>query len=156
MFANYTAKYKWFADVNYVREIFLCSVQSLNGQQSKGYGFVDSLLYGSSKKRNLKASRLAFLPDKSGKTRVVALFDNFSQTVLKPIHNHLFRILRKLSKVDGTFDQDFQRERVASVTRSPTVCYSLDMKSCTDRFPATFQTFVLWKLCKLPWYACLA
>lgn len=155
-FGHYTAKWKWFFDIREIKETFRCAVQSLNGQQHSGYGLVDRFLYGDSKKRNLKHSRLAFLPDKSGKTRVVALFDSFSQTVLKPIHNHLFNFLRKISSVDGTFDQDSQRERVAIVTDSPTVCYSLDMKSCTDRFPASFQAYILWKLCNLPLYMAIA
>lgn len=90
-----------------------------------------------------KHSRLAFLSDKGGKTRVVALGDIFSQSVLKPIHNHLERILKKLSKVDGTFDQDKQRLRIKAVTMMSKRCYSFDMSSCTDRFPAIFQMLII-------------
>ena len=56
-------------------------------------------------------SRLAFLSDKGGKTRVVAIVDILSQSILKPVHDHLFSILRKIPE-DGTFDQDLQRARV--------------------------------------------
>jgi hypothetical protein len=56
-------------------------------------------------------SRLAFLSDKGGKTRVVAIVDILSQSLLKPVHDHLSNILRIIPQ-DGTFDQDLQRARV--------------------------------------------
>lgn len=83
-------------------------------------------------------SRLAFLSDKGGKTRVVALGDIFTQTLLAPIHRHIFGLLKQLP-TDGTFDQDKQRDRIQEVTNHGVKCYSLDMTAATDRLPAFYQ-----------------
>jgi len=56
-------------------------------------------------------SRLAFIPDKGGKDRVIAMGDVYSQTLLKPIHDFIFRILERVPE-DGTHDQDSVREQV--------------------------------------------
>jgi hypothetical protein len=44
---------------------------------------------------------------------VVAIVDILSQSLLKPVHDHLNAILRVIPE-DGTFDQDYQRARVKS------------------------------------------
>lgn len=80
-------------------------------------------------------SRLHFLADKAGKTRVIAIGEFLSQSLLKIIHDHLFNILRR-HPCDGTFDQDKQRRRVQEATKSSRLCYSLDLRECTDRLPA--------------------
>lgn len=87
-------------------------------------------------------SRLAFLTDKGGKTRVVGIGDVFSQSLLEPVHDHIFRILREVP-MDGTFDQDAQRERVRVATLNNMWCHSIDMSSCTDRFPVRIQSEIL-------------
>lgn len=61
--------------------------------------------------QNFLDSRLSFLSDKAGKTRIIASIDIFSQSILKPVHDHLTNLLRGIS-MDGTFDQDAQRRRV--------------------------------------------
>lgn len=48
--------------------------------------------------------RLVCFPDKEGKTRIIAILDYFSQTVLKGLHSYLYRALRKIPQ-DVTFDQ---------------------------------------------------
>jgi len=83
-------------------------------------------------------SRLAFLSDKAGKTRVVAIVDLYTQSLLKPVHSYLFSILRRL-ETDGTFDQEKQRRRVQQVTASDKTVFSIDMSAATDRLPAFFQ-----------------
>lgn len=88
-------------------------------------------------------SRLHFLSDKAGKTRVIALGDAISQTLLKPLHRYLFNILRGIP-FDGTFDQERQKERVRKATaENGRKCFSIDMKSCTDRLPVILQMAVL-------------
>lgn len=52
----------------------------------------------------LPCRRLILIPDKEGKTREVAVFDYWSQTVLRPIHAFLFDILRIIPQ-DMTFNQ---------------------------------------------------
>lgn len=100
-------------------------------------------------------SRLAFLSDKAGKTRVVALGDLFSQTLLKPVHSHFFAQLKKLY-TDGTFDQDKQRLRVKEATANNRYCASIDMSSCTDRLPAVFQQLAMYWSGALDWKQSLA
>lgn len=48
--------------------------------------------------------RLILIPDKEGKTREVAVFDYWSQTILRPVHAFLFGILRVIPQ-DMTFNQ---------------------------------------------------
>jgi Na+-transporting NADH:ubiquinone oxidoreductase subunit NqrA len=55
--------------------------------------------------------RLTYFADKEGKTRVIAIGDYLSQTVLKGLHNYLFRLLRKIPQ-DMTFDQGAFVERI--------------------------------------------
>jgi len=87
-------------------------------------------------------SKLAFLPDKGGKTRVVALGDILTQSLMRDIHRSLFSILRRLT-TDGTFDQNKQRERVRECTKHHQKVYSIDMTACTDRLPAVYIMLVL-------------
>jgi len=88
-------------------------------------------------------SKLHFLSDKGGKTRVIAMGDVLTQTLVHGLHKTIFRAL-KMMPTDGTMDQIRQRERVRNATRGSRVLYSIDMKSCTDRLPAIFQLLVLY------------
>lgn len=107
------------------------------GLSSGGYDFQTA--FDSSK---VATSRLAFLSDKGGKTRCVALGDIYSQTLLAPVHQRLFKYLR-LVPMDGTFDQDRQRDRIQRVTATERCIYSLDMTAATDRLPALYEVAVL-------------
>jgi hypothetical protein len=71
------------------------------------------------------------IPDKEGKTRVIAIGDYFSQTVLYPFHKYLFKCLRRI-KQDCTFDQSRFKEFLQE-TEGP--YYSIDLTAFTDRFP---------------------
>lgn len=51
-----------------------------------------------------KIRKLVYFPDKEGKTRVVAEMDYFSQSVLKPLHLYLAKVLKKIPQ-DMTFSQ---------------------------------------------------
>jgi len=93
-------------------------------------------------KRPLCVNRLAGLSDKKGKTRVVCIANIVLQSFLKPVHDHLFDLLRKM-ETDGTHDQEAQSNRVRRATRLGKLCESIDMKNCTDRFPALFQCWAL-------------
>lgn len=87
-------------------------------------------------------SKICFIPDKGGKTRVVALGDVFTQTALAPIHNIFMKLLDKVP-ADCSYDQPRGAERLRQQTMSgrPLVC--LDLKNCTDRFPVSFQRVVM-------------
>jgi hypothetical protein len=74
--------------------------------------------------------KLIAFPDKEGKTREVAIFDYYSQTSLIPLHNYLFKALKKIPQ-DFTYDQTGY---MSSLSNSE-VYYSIDLTAFTDRFP---------------------
>lgn len=82
--------------------------------------------------------KLTAFADKEGKTRVIAILDFFSQTVLKPLHLYLFNFLRKIDQ-DCTFDQNSFKNKISGWD----IFYSVDLKSATDRFPITLISKVL-------------
>jgi hypothetical protein len=55
--------------------------------------------------------RLVVFPDKEGKTRIIAILDYFSQTVLKGLHSYIFKALRKIPQ-DMTFNQGAFQDRI--------------------------------------------
>jgi hypothetical protein len=55
--------------------------------------------------------RLVVFPDKEGKTRIIAILDYFSQTVLKGLHAYIFKVLRKIPQ-DMTFNQGAFQNRI--------------------------------------------
>jgi hypothetical protein len=87
-------------------------------------------------------SRLVFLSDKGGKTRVVALGDILSQSLLKTVHLRCNLVLRRLLQ-DGTFDQDRSRRYIKKKSLDGVQLASIDLTAATDRMPALFQVFVI-------------
>lgn len=89
-------------------------------------------------------SKLVGLSDRSGKTRVIAICDWWSQTVMKALHDHMFSYLAKLP-CDGTFDQDSQRKRVRQQTqRADRKMFSYDLSNATDRLPVILQALCIY------------
>lgn len=82
--------------------------------------------------------KICAIPDKEGKTRVIAIGDYFSQTVLKPFHSYLFSVLRRVRQ-DCTFNQGEFITKLANAK----VFYSMDLSNATDRFPIDAITAVL-------------
>jgi hypothetical protein len=74
--------------------------------------------------------KLIAFSDKEGKTREVAIFDYYSQTALIPLHNYLFKALKKIPQ-DFTFDQ----AGFMSSLKGSEIYYSIDLTAFTDRFP---------------------
>lgn len=101
--------------------------------------FIDSLTKG---EENSIHSRLHFLSDKGGKTRVIAVGDILSQSFLHTVHQRCNLILRRLIQ-DGTFDQDRSRLYIQKMSGKNFPLASIDLKSATDRMPALFQVFVI-------------
>lgn len=77
--------------------------------------------------------RIVGIEDKEGKTRVIAIGDYWSQTSLKPLHDWIFRILRRIHQ-DVTFSQGSFVDKVSTWGKGITL-YSVDLTSATDRFP---------------------
>jgi hypothetical protein len=92
---------------------------------------------GAQVKPTLKRSslrRLAAIPAPEAKTRVIAILDYWSQTVLKPLHDWSFDLLKRMPN-DLTFNQG----GVISVLSSKRQLNSFDLSSATDRFPIDLQ-----------------
>lgn len=79
----------------------------------------------------VKLGKLAYFSDKEGKTRLVAMCDYWSQTVLKPYHQKLMSLLGTL-KTDCTFDHN---RAVNYLLNLPGPYHSLDLSNATDRMP---------------------
>jgi hypothetical protein len=82
--------------------------------------------------------RLCAISAPEGKTRVIAIMDYWSQTVLKNLHDWSFDILRRIPQ-DMTFNQGY----VLNVIANKPCYYSYDLSSATDRFPIILQERIL-------------
>lgn len=82
--------------------------------------------------------KLSSFPDKEYKVRTVAILDYWSQTVLKPLHIFLARVLRKIEQ-DMTFNQGAFKDKLKDCK----IYYSVDLTSATDRFPIDLIAHVL-------------
>lgn len=89
--------------------------------------------------------KLSVINDKEGKKRIVAVFDYWSQCVLKPIHKSLSSLLRDLPR-DCTFNQNNFKPLVSKMGGKR--IYSIDLKAATDRMPLNLQAYVLAALTK--------
>lgn len=87
--------------------------------------------------------KISKINEKSGKVRLVASPDYFSQMAMKPIHNWLMSALRALEPMDCTFNQRSSINRVSEWQSLGRTVYSYDQSSCTDLFPVVCQLAVL-------------
>jgi len=86
-------------------------------------------------------SRLHAIDEPAGKVRVVAICDYWTQAALKPVHEHLFTILKGIASNDATFDQDGVVE--AYFRRGLRPHWSFDLKTATDSIPLRLYKEVL-------------
>lgn len=91
---------------------------------------------------------LSIINDREMKLRPVAILDYWTQLALKPLHDHIFKILKDI-KSDFTFNQLDGPKHLLKL-KSVDKYYSLDLKSATDRFPIKLQEIVLGRLLSLP------
>lgn len=82
--------------------------------------------------------KLTTIRDKELKVRVIAIGDYWSQTVLLPLHNYLFRVLKKIPQ-DCTFSQDSAPGKL----KGASFYSSIDLSNATDRFPIALIADVL-------------
>lgn len=78
--------------------------------------------------------RLATKDEAAGKIRVFAIVDVWTQSALKPIHDHLFSILRSFPN-DGTFSHNAAVKRCIDKVRESGCSYGYDLSAATDRLP---------------------
>jgi len=86
---------------------------------------------------NIQTRKLSVFSDKEGKTRVIAIFDYWSQCALRPVHNKLMQLLKGI-KTDCTFNQIIDKSLLG-----PGPYYSFDLSSATDRMPVVLQHRIL-------------
>nr|QXN75380.1 MAG: RNA-dependent RNA polymerase [Grapevine-associated mitovirus 5] len=91
-------------------------------------------------KSKLILSKLSLKPEPAGKVRVFAILDVWSQSVLKPIHDHIFEILKSIPN-DGCFDQIKPLQRL--MLKGHKNVFSFDLSAATDRLPILLQTQVM-------------
>jgi hypothetical protein len=84
--------------------------------------------------------RLTTIRDKEGKTREVAILDYYSQAALRPLHNYLFDILKRIPQ-DSTFNQG--RDIGILKPTKGSQFHSIDLSNATDRFPIVLQFDIL-------------
>jgi hypothetical protein len=83
--------------------------------------------------RPLILGKLATKEEAAGKIRVFAILDYWTQLVSLPFHKVLFRYLKDIKHVDGTFDQDGLVKRMAA--KKFAEAFSFDLKAATDNIP---------------------
>lgn len=81
--------------------------------------------------------KLSAIDSPEGKCRIIAIFDYWSQSVLKPLHDWSFDNLRRIP-MDCTFNQG---SNLHKMKKGP--FYSFDLKGATDRFPIGIQRMFL-------------
>jgi hypothetical protein len=92
-----------------------------------------------SKKPTLKSIRkLTTIASPEGKTRVIAILDYWSQTVLKVMHDWSFDLLRKIPS-----DMTYNQNGCTDVLRGCSSYHSFDLSAATDRFPISLQEIFL-------------
>lgn len=89
--------------------------------------------------------QLAFKEEAAGKLRVFAMVDIWTQSLLKPLHSALFKLLQKLPN-DGTFDQEASFARCVEKAKSNHCAFGYDLSAATDRLPIALQVSILSKL----------
>lgn len=91
------------------------------------------------KSKNLR--KLSYFGDKEGKTRVIAIFDYWSQTSLRPLHTCVNKVLKSLP-MDCTFNQNSFTEKNLLPIKGH-MFHSIDLTAATDRMPISLQKRVV-------------
>jgi hypothetical protein len=90
-------------------------------------------------------SKITQFPEKSGKTRTIAIIDYYSQRSLKPLHEGLMKILESLVS-DGTNSHINVGKYAAEKCKNKSYIYCADLSAATDRFPKRIQRALLFHL----------
>jgi len=87
--------------------------------------------------------KLSLKMEAAGKVRVFAIVDVWTQSILEPIHEYIYSILRNIPQ-DGTFDQSRPLSMLRQkISDKPVKTYSYDLSAATDRLPLALQVQVL-------------
>lgn len=91
-------------------------------------------------KTRMTFRRLSVIRDKEGKNREIAILDYYSQQALRPLHQYLFRLLKKIPQ-DSTFDHSKSIDTL--VPSKGSQFHSIDLSNATDRFPIEIQRLII-------------
>jgi len=91
---------------------------------------------------NYALGRLSFKVEAAGKLRVFAMVDSWTQSILKPLHDSLFKVLSLLPN-DSTFNQGAAFKRAVSKAEKSGHSYGFDLSAATDRLPLIIQIKLL-------------
>jgi hypothetical protein len=80
--------------------------------------------------------------DVAGKARVVAITNWWIQAALRPLHDGLFALLKRIPQ-DGTFNQEAPLDLLIKRTPKDQTFYSFDLSAATDRLPLDVQRDIL-------------
>jgi hypothetical protein len=117
----------------------------------EGVQFIESLPEGSFSFTQSMVSPVgpfAIKREAAGKIRVFALVDSITQSVMKPVHLGLFKILRSLPN-DGTFDQDTSVTRCSIKAMQYGQAFSFDLSAATDRLPVRLTASIIESIFKI-------
>lgn len=144
---NGSATYSALADLHALNADLISSLKVIGGTKfSENVDLLRSLVTQTSfeklsvKKDNCSEPlirKISIVRAPENKNRPIAIFDYWSQTVLKPIHDAAYNVLRTF-KSDKTYSQ----RRVSM--KDDHYCY--DLSKATDRFPMNFQNIVMEEL----------
>lgn len=90
----------------------------------------------------LKIGKLAVVRNVAGKARIVAITIWWIQCSLKPLHDGISSLLKRLPQ-DGTFDQEAPLDKLIKRTPKDQTFYSYDLSAATDRLPLDVQRDIL-------------
>jgi len=86
--------------------------------------------------------QLALKKEAAGKVRVFAMVDVWTQSILKPLHDALFRMFKSFPN-DSTHDQNSGFHRAQEKAQYYGQAYCYDLSAATDRLPIQLQIAVL-------------
>nr|CEZ26302.1 RNA dependent RNA polymerase [Botrytis cinerea mitovirus 3] len=81
----------------------------------------------------------------AGKLRIFAIVDSITQSLLSPLHDFMFDLLKKIPN-DGTFDQDLSVKRSQIKSATAGKAFSFDLSAATDRLPVDLTVKILSKI----------
>jgi len=87
-------------------------------------------------------SQFAIKSEAAGKIRLFALMDSVTQSVLAPLHEAMFNLLRLIPN-DGTFNQEESIRRSQFKAIQAGKAFSFDLTAATDRLPAFFTAILI-------------
>lgn len=82
------------------------------------------------------------IKEEPGKVRVFAMVDWWTQMALRPLHDLIFKILKRI-KQDGTHDQGKAVKLAQLYLARKGVAHCFDLSAATDRLPVLLQSFLV-------------